>query len=111
MQHNSKNKTSTSNNSDSKTQGVGRLTIQAVLAITNIVESVHKNIRANPSISEEVPRSGISGLVYRNIRNLTALIGKRIDAPLAYISSILDAQPDSASSASYGVCRAESGYG
>jgi pimeloyl-ACP methyl ester carboxylesterase len=84
----------------SRTQGVGRLTIDAVLAITNIVESMHK--RVSPismvkSTPEQEQLSGISGLVYRNIRNVTQQVGKSIDAPLAAISKAFASQPDSRS--------------
>jgi pimeloyl-ACP methyl ester carboxylesterase len=84
----------------SKAQGVGRLTIDAVLEITDIVESMHKRISplsTEKSVSDKERLSGISGLVYRNIRNLTTLVGKSIDAPLAAISKTLDTQPASAS--------------
>ena len=82
---------------NSKTQGVGRLTIDAVLAITDIVESMHKRIITSSMPPEKERLSGISGLVYRNIRNITALVGKSIDAPLSAISKVVDSQPDSAS--------------
>lgn len=84
----------------SKTQGVGRLTIDAILAITDIVESVHKRISplsAEKPATDKEQLSGISGLVYRNIRNLTALVGKSIDTPLAAISKTLTSEPDSVS--------------
>jgi pimeloyl-ACP methyl ester carboxylesterase len=87
----------------SKIHGVGRLTIDAVLAITDIVESLHKRISPlsnEKSATEKEQLSGISGLVYRNIRNVTELVGKSIDAPLAAISKTLDSQPDSASTES-----------
>jgi pimeloyl-ACP methyl ester carboxylesterase len=86
--------------SHSKTQGVGRLTIDAVLAITDIVESMHKRISSNTtekSVADKETLSGISGLVYRNIRSLTTLVGKSIDTPLEAISKTLDSQPESAS--------------
>jgi pimeloyl-ACP methyl ester carboxylesterase len=85
---------------NSRTQGAGRLTIEAVLAITDIVESVHKRISPLSvlnSATEEEQLSGISGMVYRNIRSLTELIGGSIDAPLAAISKILASEPDSTS--------------
>lgn len=91
----------TANATHSKTQGVGRLTIDAVLAITDIVESLHKRISplsTKKSLTEKEQLSGISGLVYRNIRNLTAVVGKSIDTPLAAISKTLASQPDSGSS-------------
>ncbi|PKG97499.1 alpha/beta hydrolase [Paraglaciecola sp. MB-3u-78] len=85
---------------NSKIHGVGRLTIDAVLTVTDIVESLHKRISPLSGLhkkSEEEQLSGIGGLVYRNIRNVTALVGKSIDAPLAAISKTLASQPDSAS--------------
>ena len=83
----------------SRTQGVARLTIDALLAITDIVESVHKQvspISAVKSKTEKEQLSGISGLVYRNIRNVTEKFGQKIDAPLAAISKAMASQPDSA---------------
>ena len=97
---NDKNQNSSTKPADSRTQGVGRLTIEAVLAITNIVESMHKRVSPLSAVklaAEKEQLSGISGLVYRNIRNVTELVGKRIDAPLAAISKILASQPDSTS--------------
>lgn len=88
---------------NSKIQGVGRLTIDAVLAITDIVESVHKRVSPLSVLkfaTENERLSGISGLVYRNIRNVTELVGKSIDAPLAAISKTLATQPDSTSTQS-----------
>jgi pimeloyl-ACP methyl ester carboxylesterase len=85
---------------NSRTQGMGRLTIDAVLAITDIVESMHKRISPiSPLLpaTEKEQLWGIGGLVYRNIRNVTGLVGKSIDAPLAAISKALASQPDSIS--------------
>ena len=84
----------------SRTQGVGRLTIDAVLAITDIVESLHKRISplsTAKSATEKEKLSGISGLVYRNIRFVTERVGNSMDAPLAAISKTLASQPDSTS--------------
>ncbi|AEP29411.1 lipase family alpha/beta hydrolase [Brumicola nitratireducens] len=84
---------------NSRTQGVVRLTIDAVLAITDIVESVHKQVSPLSTVkstSEKEQLSGISGLVYRNIRSVTQKLGYKIDAPLAAISKALASQPDSA---------------
>jgi pimeloyl-ACP methyl ester carboxylesterase len=93
--HNSSNKVASS-----RSQGVGRLTIEAIVAITNIVESMH--MRVSPLWDaklrpEKEQLSGISGLVYRNIRSVTHRVGKSIDAPLAAISKVLASQPDSTS--------------
>ena len=94
---------SSSKTTHSRTQGVGRLTIDAVLAITDIVESVHKRVSPLSVLkptAEKERLSGISGLVYRNIRSVTELVGKSIDTPLAAISNTLASQPDSTSTQS-----------
>jgi pimeloyl-ACP methyl ester carboxylesterase len=102
MNDNSNDKThnSSTKTANSRTQGVGRLTVDAVLAITDIVESMHKRISPLSAVkpaNEKQQLSGISGLVYRNIRNMTELVGKSIDPPLAAISKALATQPDSSS--------------
>jgi len=84
----------------SRTQGVGRLMTEATLAITNIVESMHKRISplsVVKSKTETEELSGISGLVYRNVRSITEQLGKKMDAPLAAIGKAMAEQPDSAS--------------
>jgi pimeloyl-ACP methyl ester carboxylesterase len=86
--------------SNSKIHGVGRLTIDAVLAVTDIVESLHRRITPLSALhtkSEAEQLSGIGGLVYRNIRNVTQWVGKNIDVPLSAINQALASQPDSAS--------------
>jgi hypothetical protein len=47
---------------------------------------MHKRISPLSSLQSAADKeqlSGISGLVYRNIRNVTQRLGKRIDPPLA----------------------------
>jgi triacylglycerol esterase/lipase EstA (alpha/beta hydrolase family) len=89
---------------DSRVQGAGRLITDAIVAITNIVESMHKRVHPFSSKTTSDPNSeklsGISGLVYRNIRNVTQQLGKSIDAPLAVISKAFKSQPDSESTQS-----------
>lgn len=102
MTNGNKNNTQDSeiNKSGSRSQGVARLTIDAVLAITDIVESVHHRISPLSSLTSKNDKekvSGISGLVYQNIRNVTEQIGDSIDAPLASISKTMDTASDSAS--------------
>ena len=88
MKHSSKDRSQSSSAKavNSRTQDTGRLTIDAILAIINIVESMHKRISPLSSLQSAADKeqlSGISGLVYRNIRNVTQRLGKRIDPPLA----------------------------
>lgn len=95
-----KNSNSSSSATDSRGQGAARLTIDAILAITDIVESMHKRVSPLGSVKptlEKEKLSGISGLVYRNIRKVTKGVGKSIEAPLAAISKVLASQPDSTS--------------
>lgn len=85
---------------DRKIQGLGRLTIEAVLAITEIVESLHQRISplsVEKPASDKEQVSGLGGMVYRNIRHVTEWVGKSIDAPLATLSKALLTQPDSSS--------------
>jgi pimeloyl-ACP methyl ester carboxylesterase len=102
MNKHSQNKTqkNPSNATSSKSQGVGRLTIDAVLALTDIIESMHKRVSPislamNKTTPTDERAAGISGLVYRNIRSVTELVGKGIDPPLGLISKVLNSQPDS----------------
>jgi len=102
MNHSSKDNSqhSSPKAANSRTQGVGRLTIEAILSITNIVESMHKRVSPLSTVkssTEKEQLSGISALVYRNIRNVTHGVGNSIDAPLATISKMLASQPDSTS--------------
>jgi hypothetical protein len=102
MKHSCKDKSQNSSAKavNSRSQGVGRLTIDAVLAITNIVESIQKwasPLSSLKSTADKEPLSGISGLVYRNIRNVTQRLGESIDPPLAAIGKELASQADSTS--------------
>lgn len=103
MTHTPKDSDATKSNekTDSHIQGLGRLTIDAVLAVTDIVESLHKRIdpisrKFSAPDNEQVV--GLGGLVYRHIRGITGLVGKSIDAPLAMISKSLGTPPFSATS-------------
>ncbi|WP_299074099.1 hypothetical protein [uncultured Paraglaciecola sp.] len=81
----------------SKIQGVSQLTIDAVTAITDIVESLHSRIdpMSGSSQGKKEQVSGIGGLVYHNVRQITKMVGKNIDKPLAILSSVINSQPDS----------------
>ena len=60
-------------------RGVGRLAIDAVHGVTNVVEAMHRNIsgRAAP-VGKPLtgPTSGIAGLVYKSVRGVTHLVGQ-----------------------------------
>jgi pimeloyl-ACP methyl ester carboxylesterase len=73
-------------------QGISRLAIEAVVNVCETVESVHKainNIAGLPSSQKKQQAGGIASFVYKNIRNITELVGTTIDAPLAAISDVL----------------------
>ena len=74
-------------------QGAGRLTVDAVVGITDIVEAMHHTIVSfggklgNPA---QKRTRGIPGLVYKSIRSITELAGVGLDISLRELSSILD---------------------
>jgi pimeloyl-ACP methyl ester carboxylesterase len=72
-------------------RGAARLAIEAVLQTTSLVEGMHLNIsRAWPlGPALEGRTSGITGLVYDSIRNITGAVGLGLDAALAPIAAAL----------------------
>jgi len=83
-------------------RAVGSLAVDAVIGITDIVESLHHQIlnfykqseTSEPQNIEtgqhvQARTKGITGMVYRNIRNMTQLVGKGIDAPLKQMGFLL----------------------
>jgi len=79
-------------------QGAGRLTVEAITGITDIVESLHQKI-SNISGRMDGPgkdrTKGITGLVYRNIRTVTELVGTRADSLLNRLEKLLGEQDSS----------------
>ncbi len=70
-------------------QGGSRLVIAGVQGITNIVESMHRNISGLAPIagaSRAGPTRGITGFVYRRVRGVTALVGEGLDAAFAQLA-------------------------
>jgi len=75
-------------------RGAARLAVEATLAITNIVEDMHRNIARAPWIFGEVPPGrtrGITGLVYTSIRTVTGWVGSGLDAALGRLQPLIDA--------------------
>ena len=73
-------------------RGIGNLAIDAVTGITDMVEALHHTINRFSRISdgsEPVRTKGITGMVYRNIRTVTELVGDGIDALLDRFSAML----------------------
>jgi len=81
------------NNLSTDLRGAGHLTIEAISAITDIVESLHHTITSFSGILGEPDQNrtkGITGMVYRNIRTVTELVGGGIDVLLDQLSLMLD---------------------
>jgi len=64
-------------------RGLARMATDATLGVTNLVETVHRDI-ARPL---GMPRRGIAGLVYGGVRGVTRLVGGGVDALLAPLAA------------------------
>ncbi|MFO7558030.1 MAG: hypothetical protein R6X10_04295 [Desulfobacterales bacterium] len=73
-------------------RGIGNLTIDAITGITDIVESLHHTIAGFSRMfgkTDPQRTTGITGMVYRNIRTATELVGDGIDTLLDRLSLML----------------------
>lgn len=91
-------------------QGINSLVIDAVVKITDIVESMHHRVSpasgmsvflANKGNEENTQRestqertSGITGAVYKAVRGITELVGKGLNIPLKVIGDALQKRPE-----------------
>ena len=72
--------------------GLGRLTIDAVTGIANIVEGMHRNIARLPPILGAEPAGrapGLTGFVYGCVRGVTRGVGVGLDLVLPRIAPLL----------------------
>jgi len=79
-------------------RGIGDLTIDAILGITDIVESLHQTILSFGGMLSAGNRRrtrGITGMVYRNIHTVTEWVGGGMDFLLDRLSARLDEKPSS----------------
>jgi pimeloyl-ACP methyl ester carboxylesterase len=79
-------------NNVSDLRGVVRLAIDAMTGITDLVEDLHHTIASGAGIlgaPDQHRTTGITGLVYRNIRAVSGLVGGAIDAGLDPLVSLL----------------------
>ncbi len=70
-------------------RGATELTVEAIIAVTDLVESVHQTIHSVGGLLNKAETSrtrGITGLVYASVRTLTAGVGKGLDAALSRLS-------------------------
>ena len=73
-------------------RGAGRLTIDAITGITDLTEELHHAIASIAGIlgaPDQHRATGITGMVYRNIRTVSGLVGGSIDLFLKQFSSLL----------------------
>jgi pimeloyl-ACP methyl ester carboxylesterase len=78
-------------------RGLSRLGIDAIVGITDLVESMHHTIASRAGVVGPGPAgrpSGITGFVYRAVRGTTRAVGHGLDAVLAAVT------PDSGTSTS-----------
>ena len=79
-------------------RGAGKLAIEATIGLTNLVETMHKNISRFPGIlgtTSNDPTSGITGFVYRSVRGVTRLVGGGLDLVFGQLEILLKAEPSS----------------
>jgi pimeloyl-ACP methyl ester carboxylesterase len=73
-------------------RGASRLIIDAVVGVTGIAESVHRNVAGLAPIVGP-PRKGgtkgITGLVYRSVRGVSRVVGFGLDTALAQLAPLL----------------------
>jgi len=77
---------------ESDIRGAGNLTIDAITGITDLVEAMHHKIASLGGIlgrPNQNRATGITGMVYRNIRTVSGLVGDGIDLLLKQFSSLL----------------------
>jgi pimeloyl-ACP methyl ester carboxylesterase len=72
-------------------RGASHLTVDAIVAITRIVESLHLAISGTPGGKGTEKRSltGVPETVYTNIRSVTQQVGKQADAILRQFGTLL----------------------
>ena len=75
-----------------------KLAIDATVGLTNLVETMHKNISRLPGVlgvKTDDPTSGITGFVYRSIRGVTRAVGGGLDLALGQMAELVKQQPPS----------------
>ena len=89
---------SKNHNPSSDLRGAGSLTIDAIKGIADLVEAMHHTITSFGGLlgaPGQQRTTGITGMVYRNIRTVTELVGSGIDASLDKLSLIIEEKESS----------------
>ncbi len=74
-------------------QGASKLTVDAVVGITDIVEAMHHTVVSIGGKMDDPVQNrakGITDIVYKSIRTITELVGQGLDFPLNKLSSVLE---------------------
>ncbi len=75
-------------------RGFSRLAVEATMAMTDLVEEVHRSVTTVPEAGAPGPARprrmrGITGFVYRTIRTITHWVGHSVDGGLAQLQPLL----------------------
>ncbi|SLM29659.1 hypothetical protein MTBBW1_1920006 [Desulfamplus magnetovallimortis] len=74
-------------------QGAGKLTIDAIVGITDIVDSMHHTITSFGGImggENQTRTGGITGIAYSGVRTITEAVGKCLDSALNKLSIMIE---------------------
>lgn len=74
-------------------RGLSRLVFDAGVGLTELVESMHRNISRAPGVlgtPEDGPTTGLTGLIYQGVKSTIRLAGGGVDAVLAQLGPMLD---------------------
>ena len=86
-------------------RGFSRLAVEATVAMTDLVEEVHRSVTTVPEVGDLDPARpkrmrGITGFVYRTIRTITHWVGHSVDGGLTQLQPLLLVPPAALSSLS-----------
>ena len=73
-------------------RGLGRLTIDGVAGVTDLVEAMHAAVTHLPAIvgkSAPATTTGLTGFVYRSVRGVTRLVGTGVENSLSRLAPLL----------------------
>jgi hypothetical protein len=79
-------------------RGFSRLAVEATAAMTDLVEEVHRSVTSLPEVGKPDPARrkrmrGITGFVYRTVRQITHWVGHSVDGGLAQLQPLLLGPP------------------
>lgn len=73
-------------------RGLGRLAIEGVTGLTDLVEAMHAAVTHLPAVIGKpapVTTTGLTGFVYRSVRGVTRLVGTGVDSALSGLAPLL----------------------